>query len=264
MSAIKSSARNFGISSQLTTVIGVQIRRLLKARKTRALLAIQMLPVLGAFVYVMFESLDGLSMFSKIVNTVTIPFLIPLAALFYGGPAIVEEMEGRTLTFLTLRPISKSVLFIGKTIAAITVAIPAVLIPLSLLFLVCLFQSDDMGQSVENFLQIIGGSALGIMTYTTIFAALGAVFASSILASIIYFVVVEILCSVIPNIMFLTVKNHTKTMAGFSSEVGFWEAITIGQALPAEWWVSLVFCAVLTALAAFAGSYVFSSRQYYV
>ncbi len=264
MSAAKTSARNFGAMSQLTTLIGVQIRRLLVARKTKALLAIQLLPVLGAFVYVMFESLDGLTMFSKIVNTVTIPFLIPLAALFYGGPAIVDEMEGRTLTFLTLRPISKSILFIGKTIAAIAVAIPAVLVPLTLLFFVCLFQSDDMGQSFENFLQILGGSAMGIMAYTTIFATLGAIFASSILASIIYFVVVEILFSVIPNIMFLTVKNHTKTIAGFSSEIGFWEAITIGQALPTEWWVSVIFCSAIAVLTATAGSYVFQNRQYYV
>lgn len=258
------STRNFSAVSQLTTLIGAQIQRLLLARKTKALLAIQMLPVLGAFVYVLFESLDGLTMFSKIVNTVTIPFLIPLAALFYGGPAIVDEMEGRTLTFLTLRPIGKPILFLGKVIAAISVALPAVLVPLTLLFAVCLFQSDDMGQSTENFARILGASAVGIATYVTIFATLGAIFASSILSNIIYFVVIEVLFSVIPNIMFLSVKNHTKTLAGFSSEIGFWEAITIGQALPTEWWISLIFCSIIILLASITGASVFRSRQYYV
>ena len=58
---------------------------------------------------------DGLMLFKDIVSIVSLPFLVPLAALFHGGPAIVDEMEGRTLTYLTLRPIPRPAIFLGKS-----------------------------------------------------------------------------------------------------------------------------------------------------
>ena len=85
-----------------------QLRQLITARKTIALLVIQLLPVVAAILYVLVNDVDGLTMFRQIIERVTFPFLIPLTALFYGAPGIVDEMEGRTLTYLTLRPLPRA------------------------------------------------------------------------------------------------------------------------------------------------------------
>ena len=154
--------RNLSTASQLQTLVTAQIRQLLGQRKTKALAVIELLPVIGALIYVILEDVDGLTMFTGIVESLTFPFLIPLAAIFFGGPAIVDEMEGRTLTYLTLRPISKSALFIGKLIAGVLVALLLVVVPLVLLFGVCLWQSSDIGESMQQFGQIALSASLGV------------------------------------------------------------------------------------------------------
>ena len=259
-------ARDFGTVAQLSTMVTAQLRRLAVARKTRALAAIQLVPILGAIVYVLFEDVDGLTMFSNIVEQVTFPFLIPLAALFYGGPAIVDEMEGRTLTFLTLRPIGKSTMFFGKVISAVLIALPMVLVPLALLFVICLFQSDDMGATFNQFLQILGASSAGVIAYTAIFAALGAIFASSLLASIVYFVTVEIVLGALPIVELLAVKYHVRNMAGLEAtdRLGAIESLVVDEPINIVWWASLAIAAIYVAGATGVGAYVFKEKQYYV
>lgn len=258
--------RNLSMGSQLGTLIVTQIKLLLIARKTRALLAIQLVPVLAAFVYVMFESVDGLTMFTGITESVTIPFLVPIAAMFYGGPAIVDEMEGRTLTFLTLRPVGKGTLFFGKAIAGIAMALPIVLIPLLLLFGICLWQSSDWGMALESLGSMLGAVALGTATYTAIFAALGAAFASGLLASIIYFVLFEMVFGVLPILELLSVRYHIRTTAGINAtdRLGILDQMVMDEPLILEWYWGLAVLAVLTAGALAIGAWVFRERQYYV
>ena len=54
-----STARKLGTMSLLSTLIGVQLRQLLLQRKTKALAFVQLMPLIGAAVYVIFENIDG-------------------------------------------------------------------------------------------------------------------------------------------------------------------------------------------------------------
>lgn len=259
-------ARSLGAVRQLVALLGTQIRLLWWARKTRALLVVQMIPVVAAFVYVLFESVDGLTMFSNVTENVTIPFLVPLAAIFFGGPAIVEEMEGRTLTYLTLRPIDKATLFLGKALAGIAVAVPLVVVPLLILFAICMSQSTDLGLALENLGPMIGAVALGTVAYTAVFAALGALFASGLLASIIYFVLFEMVLGTLPILELSSLRYHIRTLAGVSAtdRLGFLDRLVLDEPIVLEWWVSLTILGVVTIAAMVVGAWVFRERQYYV
>lgn len=257
--------RKLGAAAMLGTLLGTQVKLLLRQRKTRALFVVQMLPVLAAFVYVWFESVDGLTMFSGIVENITIPLLVPLAAIFFGGPAIVDELEGRTLTYLTLRPIGKGTLFVGKALSAVLVCLPVVLVPLLLLFLLCLWQSPDWGVALQTLGPTTGAIALGTVTYTLIFAALGAAFASGLLVSIVYFLVFEIGFGVLPVLETLAVRFHLRTAGGLvSDQPGLLDRLVLEEPIVLEWYWGVAILGALAALALGAGAWIFRERQYHV
>lgn len=261
----RAQRRSLGAGSQLATLLGTQIRLLLVARKTRAIFVIQLIPVVAALVYVTFQSVDGLTMFTGIVDNVTIPLLVPLAAIFFGGPAVVEELEGRTLTYLTLRPVGKGTLFVGKVLAAVAVALPTVLLPVLALFLLCLWQSSDWSIALESLGPILGAMALGTVTYTMIFAALGAAFASGLLVSILYFVVFEFVFALLPVLELMSMRFHIRTagMMGTDS-AGFLDKIVLDEPIVLEWFWGVIVLGVVAASALAAGAWIFRERQYYM
>ena len=258
--------RHLQAGAQLVTLLTTQVRLLLVARKTRALFVVQMIPVIAALVYVIFESVDGLTMFNSVVETVTIPFLAPLAGIFFGGPAIVDEMEGRTLTYLTLRPVGKGTLFVGKALAAIAVALPIVLLPMLGLFAICLSQSPDLGLAAQSLGSLLGAVALGTATYTAIFAALGAAFASGLLASIIYFVVFEMVLGALPVLELLSIRYHVRTTAGVTAtdRLGVLDQLVLDEPIVLDWWVGATILGTLVVVGVAVGAWIFRERQYYV
>ncbi len=258
--------RDLGAVKQLMTMIGTQVRLLVLARKTRALLIVQMIPVVAALIYVVFESVDGLTMFTNVTQSVTIPFLAPLAAIFFGGPAIVEEMEGRTLTYLTLRPVNKVTLFVGKSVSAILVAVPLVVLPVLLLFAICLSQSPDFGEAFANLGPMVGAVALGTTAYTAVFAALGAAFASGLVGSFIYFVVFEMVLATLPVLELTSLRYHVKNTAGVQAtdRLGFLDQLVLDAPIQLEWWVSVIILGLVALGATVLGAVVFRERQYYM
>ncbi len=261
------TARRVSPGSQIATIYQTDLRRLIFARKTLVLLCVQLLPVIFALVYVFFKDIDGLSMFSETVESVMFPFLIPLAAVFYGGPALVDEMEGRTLTYLTLRPVPKPALFVGKWLAGTTVAVGLVLVPvLSLLLITLIAAGGDVGTSASSIAQILVATALGTACYTAIFAALGALSAKSLFPGVMYFVVVEMVFTMFPLLELLSVRYHMRILAGFSAgkRLGFLDRLVFDKPLNLDWWVGLVVLLAMCALAVSVGATIFSKKQYHI
>lgn len=258
--------RKISLVSQLIAVFVTESRRLVLAKKTFVLFGVQLIPVLAALIYVIFQDIDGLTMFRNIVEYTVFPFLLPLAALFYGGPTIVEEMEGRTLTYLTMRPIARPALFLSKWLAGATMTALVVIIPLLLLFAVCLFQSSDMESTLESLGFIVIAALIGVLTYTAIFATLGVIFASSLLLGVIYFVLVEMILATLPILELLSVKYYLRTTAGFSAtdRLGFLDRLVLDEPLVFDWWFGVLIASLIAFVALVAGTFVFRERQYHV
>lgn len=261
-----SMRRDASPGSLLLTLTVTQIKLLARARKTIALLIIQLIPALAALFYVVFRDTDGLTLFRNIVDHVSFPFLIPLTALFYGGPAIVDEMEGRTLTYLTLRPVPKPLIYIGKITAGGVVGAVLVTIPTLVLFLVCLATSDDLSATVASLPPLLAASTLGVLTYTAIFGALGAIFASSLISSVIYFVMFEMVLAVLPVLELLSVRYHLRTVADLNAadRLGVLDQFILSKPLILPIWAgALILCVVMLGAIAL-GSTVFKEKQYVV
>ena len=256
-----------------TRLFGFELSRKIRARKTLILLAIQFLPAIIAAIALFWQDLDGLVLFEGTVDGVYLPLLLPLAALFFGGPTIVDEVEGRTITFLTLRPLSRTVLFGSKLAASMVLTVAVTTIPIVLFFLVCALGTDaGFADGIGLLGAAVGTTAVGAITYTAVFAMLGVIFTSTLLPGIVYYVVFELIFASIPIVEFLSIKFHLFTLGGFDrfgdeAEQGLrktLEQMLLDQPLDPHWWVGLIVTGLVTAGAVVVAAGVFRTRQFHV
>jgi len=163
-----------------------------KARKTKVFFVIGFLPVLMALVIKLNQiffggrTIDGMGVFSNIIMAFYLQFLILILALFYGSSVCLEEIEGKTLTYLTTRPISKSAIILGKYAAYVVFIVAMVAAGVVFSFLILNFE-DLLDFSVWAVLaKDLGVLALGLICYTAFFAFLGTFFKRSILFGLIF------------------------------------------------------------------------------
>ena len=271
------SSNNDTPSRQLSPIrLGLNLYKLdlarkLRARKTLILFAIQLLPVAVALLALIWVDLDGLQVFEETVAGVYLPFLIPLAALFFGGPTIVDEVEGRTITYLTLRPVPRSILFAAKLAASVLLTVATSTISVIAFYLVCTLGGGGLTEGLDLLGWAAFAVVVGAKTYTTIFALLGVVFASTLLPGIVYYVVFELIIGAVPIVEMLSVKFHLYTLGGFdrtgADDGGARETLEqflLDQPLEFDWWVGFVACVLITAAATLIAATVFRSREFHV
>jgi len=163
-----------------------------KARKTKVFFLISGLPVLVALIiqinrlFSPGSGIDGPAIFSSVIMAFNLQFLILVLALFYGTSVCSEELEGKTLTYLTTRPAAKSAIILGKyaAYAAFLVLMVAAAVILSFLIL-----------NVERVLDLsawlamikaLGVLALGLMCYMAFFTLVGTFLKKSILFGLFF------------------------------------------------------------------------------
>ena len=259
-----SGGRNLGAMRQLGELYRSDLGRLSRDLRTIWLGAIQLFPIVGAILLVNWASLDGLHVFTTIVEWAMFPFMLPLIAIFYGGPVVVDEIERKTLTYLTLRPIPKPIVFVAKWAAGTTYALGLVVGTLLLLYAVCIVFGGGFGASGVPLLKTILGAALGTATYTAIFAALSALFARGLIASVIYFLVFDLVLGQIPVLKLGTVRFHLFDIADVEQrgQSEMLSAFLSGGDWAIPFWASALIVTAFGVVALGVGAAIFGNRQY--
>jgi len=163
-----------------------------KAKKTKVFFVIGCLPVLLALIIKLNQAffggrtIDGMGVFSNIIMAFYLQFLILILALFYGSSVCLEEIEGKTLTYLTTRPVSKSAIVVGKYAAYVVFVVAMVAAGVVFSFLILNFE-DLLDFSIWTVLgKDLGVLALGLICYTAFFTFLGTFFKRSILFGLVF------------------------------------------------------------------------------
>ncbi len=246
-------------------LLTLDFKRQLFSRKALVNIVIQLLPVLIGLVAITTQGLDGTTLFRNLISNVYLPLLIPLTALFFGGPTVINEIEGRTITYLTLRPLPRAILYLAKFGASLLTTLLITVIPIVLLAAVCMIgASEPLGDLLPLFAGGIGAAALGAIAYTAIFAALAVLFYATLLPGIVYFVVVEMVFAAIPILELLSVRFHMRTIAGLQQERGFLAGLIADEPLAFEWWVGVLIAAFFAIAATAVATVVFRQRQFHV
>jgi ABC-type transport system involved in multi-copper enzyme maturation permease subunit len=120
----------------------------------------------------------GAGLFDQVITYYYLLAALPLVALFSAGSLIADELEGRTITYLFTRPVSRASILCGKlasyALAALTFALPAIV--LSFLVLLSLDGLAAIGEHAGDLARALGVTVLALLAYGSLFALAGILF----------------------------------------------------------------------------------------
>lgn len=126
--------------------------------------------------------------FGTLMSTAVIHFLVVFVTLFYGTALVSEEVEGKTITYLFVRPIPKPVIMLGKFLALSWISVMLVLPTVVLSYLILYLRSDlrPFFEDMPLLGKDMGIVFLALMAYGALFSLIGAWLKHSILAGLVY------------------------------------------------------------------------------
>jgi ABC-type transport system involved in multi-copper enzyme maturation permease subunit len=240
-----------------------------KNRRSRTFLFISLLPALAAAVIALGRlflpdaGIDGPSAFGGVIMGFELQVLILVLALFYGSSICSEEVEGRTLTYLTTRPVPKPALLLGKFTAVVLMLVVFVLSGLFLAFL--LLHAGDLGDGAA-WLRMAKGAgvlALGLFCYTALFTLAGTLLKKSILFGLFFGFGWESVVQYFPGAtQRFTVMHYLKSLLPVGTTGGGKFDFLIFRLEPSSPAAAVAVLVGLTAAFLAAAAVVFSQKEY--
>jgi ABC-2 type transport system permease protein len=160
-----------------------------KARRTKFFFLFSQLPVAVALVIRLNallsgrNSLTGLYVFTNIIMFFYLQMIILVLALFYGTSVCSEEVEGRTLPYLTTRPLPKSAIVLGKYAAYTVIAAGMTVLGVVLSFLVLNFDRPAAALTLPTYLGVL---MFGLVAYGALFTLFGSTLKRSIFFGLLF------------------------------------------------------------------------------
>ena len=186
--------------------------------------------------------------FATLMSTAVVHFLVVFITLFYGTALISEEVEGKTLTYLFLRPIPKPVIMLGKYLALVWITLLLVLPSIVFSYLI-LYLGSDLGPFFEDMgalAQDLGIVVLAILAYGALFALIGAWLRHSILAGLLYAFGWEGIIPYLPGYLRkLTITHYIQSIFPHDDTAGAIAMLIGERSGPLESLLTLVLLAVL-------------------
>jgi ABC-2 type transport system permease protein len=193
--------------SGMWALFGVSVRRLLAGRRLLAILVLFLLP---ALLTLLIRSQGGHAEPDAIeffMLLILIPHsALPFTALLFASGLIHDEVEEQTLTYLLVRPLPRSLVYLTKlTAALVTTALLATLctvINLSVIYGTQVPVAIDMPRRMALLSLIY---ALALVAYCGVFGLVGLIFRKSLPLGVVYIIFIE---GFLANIPFI-VRNAT-------------------------------------------------------
>ena len=151
-------------------IFSLTLRALARSRRVLVVAALLAVPVLLALVYVASEGKSqGEDFVVQLFVTLVMPILLPLTALIFATSALGGEVEDRTLSYLTLRPVSRVTIIIAKLLASTMVTTVLVEVALTATY----FLGTQGTGDIQNLGAILLAGMFGCLAYSSGFLLLG-------------------------------------------------------------------------------------------
>ena len=165
----------------------------------------------SAALFVNGSRIDIESMFGTAISLLYLRFIVPAFGVFYGTSLIADEIEGKTITYLFVRPIARGAIVLGKYLAYL-VCVVAVVLPSAALVFLIMVPLGHMGTLVETLARDLGRIALGLTAYGALFLWAGVAFRRPLVGGLIFVFGWEPVALVLPGYLRrLTVAYYLQT-----------------------------------------------------
>lgn len=137
--------------------------------------------------------------------------LLPLATLVLATAALGDEIEDRTLQYLTLKPISRVRIVFEKLLAVFVVLVPIVWFGIALTWAITAF--TDVGGMRDLLWPALASSLVAIVGFGSLFMLLSMVMQRALLVGIFYVFVWETsLSRFLPGIRAISIRHFTQSL----------------------------------------------------
>ena len=207
------------------------------------------------------ELLPPSDLYAVIVAVYGVRNVLPLAALFFATALVADEVEGKTLTYLVTRPLTRPSIFAGKFVAyvatTISLALPAVV--LTFFILMSARGVSFVSPAVPDLLRDLGVTSLALVAYGALFALLGVLLKRPVIPGLLFLYGWELLANLPGYLPRFTLTAWLRSLIHHRpAEEGlaglFQQVLPAGQGLAVLVGVSVVFLA--------ASVWIFSTREY--
>jgi ABC-type transport system involved in multi-copper enzyme maturation permease subunit len=266
--AIRDTSRPLPFLPAARAVFDLSLEGMVWTRRSLLMAVLVGMPVAFALFYrlvlvtkIPVETVTPPDLYAVIVAMYWIRNVLPLAALFYATSLIADEVEGRTLTYLVTRPLTRGSIFAGKFAAYLattfSLALPAGVITFFLLLTTRGWSA--VGPAAGDLLRDLGVMALTLLAYGALFGLLGVLLKRPVIPGLIFLYGWELMANLPGYLPRFTLTawlrsliHHRPAQEGLA---GLFE-----QVLPAG--QSLVVLAAATALLLAGAAWIFSTREY--
>ena len=158
----------------------------LKAMRTRVFILLSLIPVLLMFIVRIVDASSAGDFFSKVMLSLYFQLLIPVLALFFGTTIVNEELDNKTLVYLTTSPVPRQAVLLGKYLAAFLLLLLMVGSGFLLSFLAAASNRLDQAAAWEELGVYLGTSLLALFCYSALFTLAGTFMKKSILMGLFF------------------------------------------------------------------------------
>ncbi len=172
-------------------VTALTIRQFSGGKAIRVVAALSLLPVIFATIFRFNSAVDTPIGFvhDTLLEGLLFPTLLPIVVLILATGALGNEIEDRTLPYLTLKPLSRLRIVLEKWMGCVIVGIPVICLLLLAALLIAF--GGDATDHDQTIIAALAATAIGIAAYSAVFMLISLVIQRALLFGMIYTFVLE-------------------------------------------------------------------------
>lgn len=238
-----------GMSNRASAVIEFTIRRILLSRSTILAILILLIPTFIAL-YIVYDTPDDaqwLEGFSDFTLLFYFQFFVILYCLVYGSNQIHEELDRRTITYLTTRGMKRGEILIYKYIGMVISVYLMLSVTVVAMYLVLGLMApiSEVISSLDVLANVLFITFLGTLVYGAMFVMLGTLIRWPLMVGLLYTFIWEMIGSnFLGNVRQATVMYYLRSIMYW--EVGIGEITTFKEMLSTSF--SIFFLLFLTGI----------------
>ncbi len=194
----------------MTSIYLLSLRQLQGRWRIAALLAVAAIPLVPAIIAVVSsDKPTALDLDDGLINGLLASAVLPIVALVLAAPVFGNELEDKTLSNLTLTPLRRWRIVAPKLAAAISVAVPLIVLSAVVSVLVA-FAGAELKDAGRAAAAAAVGLAVGALLYCTMFAWLGLVTRRALGIGLLYVFIWEgLFGTFVDGLKYLSVRQYS-------------------------------------------------------
>lgn len=201
------------IGWRIAPIMTLTIRQFLGGKAVRVIAGLSLVPVLFGLIYLLNSGSRTPAdyLVTVIYRPVVIATLMPITILILATGALGNEIEDRTLPYLTLKPISRFRIVFEKFIGSVLVVGPIVMIGLAITFGVV--TRGAWRDNLDVLWAMLASAAAATFAYAAIFILISLLISRALLAGIVYSIIWEsVLGRYLPGVRYVSVRHYTESI----------------------------------------------------